>query len=127
MIASVDDFPDVPSATDTSDSDEWRKVLLEGHRPLLRAHKIFERAAVGAALQALSEPVPWRRRLRRGSPGSSPSRKNPNLCAKCCDGLPAGGLDPIDITVVFADVRGSTALGEELRRPSSPHGSTAST
>jgi adenylate cyclase len=45
--------------------------------------------------------------------GFKPSRKNPNLCARCCDTLPAGGIE-VDTAVVFADVRGSTALGETM-------------
>jgi adenylate cyclase len=44
--------------------------------------------------------------------GRRPSRKNPNLCQYCFDHLPPGGLE-LDIGVVFADVRGSTALGEQ--------------
>ncbi len=47
--------------------------------------------------------------LRRAGWGRS--RKNPNLCARCCDSLPIGGAN-VDIGVVFADVRGSTKLGE---------------
>jgi adenylate cyclase len=43
--------------------------------------------------------------------GFTPSRKNPNLCARCCDSLPPGGAS-VDIAVLFADVRGSTELGE---------------
>jgi adenylate cyclase len=45
--------------------------------------------------------------------GFKPSRMNPNLCARCCQALPPGGLE-IDIVVLFADVRGSTALGERI-------------
>jgi adenylate cyclase len=44
--------------------------------------------------------------------GRKPSRKNPNLCQACFDHLPTGGIE-IDIGVVFADVRGSTTLGEQ--------------
>ena len=43
--------------------------------------------------------------------GFKPSRKNPNLCTRCCDAVPHGGAE-VDIAVLFADVRGSTALGE---------------
>ena len=43
--------------------------------------------------------------------GRKPSRKNPNLCQYCFDHLPNGGIE-IDIGIVFADVRSSTALGE---------------
>jgi adenylate cyclase len=43
--------------------------------------------------------------------GFAPSRKNPNLCTRCCDALPPGGAE-VDVAILFADVRGSTALGE---------------
>jgi adenylate cyclase len=46
-----------------------------------------------------------------GVAGFKPSRKNPNLCTRCCDAVPHGGAE-VDIAVLFADVRGSTALGE---------------
>lgn len=39
-----------------------------------------------------------------------------NFCTRCCDSLPAGGAQ-VDIAVLFADVRGSTGLGEQ-RAPS---------
>jgi adenylate cyclase len=45
--------------------------------------------------------------------GWTPSRKNPNVCSRCCDQLPPGGAE-IDVAVLFADVRGSTALGEQI-------------
>ncbi len=44
--------------------------------------------------------------------GHKPSRKNPNICQFCFDRLPTGGIE-IDLAVVFADVRASTALGEQ--------------
>jgi adenylate cyclase len=46
--------------------------------------------------------------------GYTPSRKNPNVCARCCERLHKGGAE-VDIAVLFADVRGSTALGERLQ------------
>jgi len=45
--------------------------------------------------------------------GHRPSRKNPNLCYRCDNGLPSGGAE-IDIGVLFADVRDSTPLAERL-------------
>jgi adenylate cyclase len=47
-----------------------------------------------------------------GLGGFRPSRKNPTLCSRCCDDLPVGGSE-VDVAVLFADVRGSTALGEQ--------------
>ena len=46
-----------------------------------------------------------------GMAGFKPSRKTPNLCSRCCDSLPEGGAE-VDVAVLFADVRGSVALGE---------------
>jgi adenylate cyclase len=45
--------------------------------------------------------------------GHRPSRKNPNLCNLCDDVLPSGGAE-VDVGVLFADVRDSTALAEQL-------------
>ena len=45
--------------------------------------------------------------------GHRRSRKNPNLCNLCDDVLPAGGAE-VDIAVLFADIRGSTALAEGM-------------
>jgi adenylate cyclase len=45
--------------------------------------------------------------------GFTRSRKNPNLCGRCCEQLPTGGAE-LDIAVLFADLRGSTAIGEHL-------------
>jgi adenylate cyclase len=46
-----------------------------------------------------------------GAAAFSPSRKNINLCSRCCDALRVGGAE-VDIAVPFADVRGSTAPGQ---------------
>lgn len=45
--------------------------------------------------------------------GFHPSPHGPHFCNMCEDRLPPGGAE-IDIAVLFADVRGSTALGERL-------------
>jgi len=45
--------------------------------------------------------------------GYSPSRKNPHICARCIERAPEGGA-LVPVTVLFADVRGYTALAEGL-------------
>ena len=45
--------------------------------------------------------------------GRRPSRKSPNLCNHCDELMPPGGAE-VDIAVLFADVRGSTGLGERM-------------
>lgn len=95
--------PDAPSQAEQM----WRMVLTEGHRSRWAFLPSSPRCVacmepfggVGGRLMALI--------------GHRPSRKNPNLCNLCDDLLPAGGAE-VDIAVLFADVRGSTALAEKL-------------
>jgi adenylate cyclase len=44
--------------------------------------------------------------------GFQPSRKNPSLCSRCCETVASLGGAEVDIAVLFADVRGSTIVGE---------------
>jgi adenylate cyclase len=45
--------------------------------------------------------------------GYSPSRKNPNICARCIERAPEGGA-LVPLSVFFADVRGYTTIAERL-------------
>jgi adenylate cyclase len=45
--------------------------------------------------------------------GFGPSRKNPTLCNTCFERAPMGGVE-MEIGVLFADVRGFTAVAEQL-------------
>jgi adenylate cyclase len=45
--------------------------------------------------------------------GYAPSRKNPNICARCIEAAPEGGAI-VPLTILFADVRGYTRLSEQL-------------
>src|SRR5256884_5048075 len=45
--------------------------------------------------------------------GYTPSRKNPRICARCIERAPEGGA-VVPVAVLFADVRGYTALCERL-------------
>jgi adenylate cyclase len=45
--------------------------------------------------------------------GFGPSRKNPTLCNTCFEEAPMGGVE-MEIGVLFADVRGFTALSEDM-------------
>ena len=113
MIAPVDDCPDVASASNTSDSDEWRKLLTEGHRPLLIAHKVFKHLPSAPRCKVCHNPFGGVGGTVVGWFGYKRSRKNPNVCAACCDALPEGGAS-VDVAILFADVRGSTGLGERI-------------
>ena len=43
--------------------------------------------------------------------GFAPSRKNPRLCVRCFDKIPDAGTE-MEVGILFADVRGFTALAE---------------
>jgi adenylate cyclase len=45
--------------------------------------------------------------------GFGPSRKNPSLCNTCFEKAPMGGVE-MEIGVLFADVRGFTAMSERM-------------
>jgi adenylate cyclase len=92
-------------------ADPWHKVLTEGHGSLVRARRVFRYLPSAPRCKLCNNPFggPIGRIL--AAAGYSPSRKNPNLCSRCCDVLPAGGAE-VDVAVLFADIRGSTALGQ---------------
>jgi len=90
-----------------------RKVLTEGHTTFKGVRLLFKAlpspkrcrmcdapfAGVGGKIV---RPFGWR-----------PSRKNPNFCDSCIERFAHGGVE-IDVAVLFADVRGSTSIGERL-------------
>ena len=93
--------------------ERWRKLLTEGHRPLRVAHLLFRYLPSPPRCKVCHNPFAGIGGKLVGLMGFARSRKNPNLCTRCCDLLPPGGAE-LDIAVLFADVRGSTALGERL-------------
>jgi adenylate cyclase len=89
----------------------WGKVLTEGHAPLVRARRVFRYLPSAPRCKVCNNPFGGPIGRIFAAAGFRPSRKNPNLCSRCCDALPLGGAE-VDVAVLFADVRGSTALGQ---------------
>lgn len=102
--------PQIPGHND----ERWRKLLTEGHRPLRVAHALFRHLPSPPRCKVCHNPFGGIGGKLIGLVGFKPSRKNPHLCTRCCDVLPPGGAE-VDIAVLFADVRGSTILGEHLK------------
>lgn len=92
-------------------SEEWDRILTEGHRPLLITRRVMRALPSAPRCKVCSNPFGGVGGRVLALAGFRRSRKNPNLCSRCCDALPAGGA-PVDVAVLFADVRGSTGLGE---------------
>jgi adenylate cyclase len=95
----------------SSADDQWRKVLVTGHRPLVVSRYLWRRVPSAPRCKVCANPFGGVGGRIGRLAGYSPSRMNPTLCTRCCDALPLGGAE-VDIGVLFADVRGSTALGE---------------
>jgi adenylate cyclase len=92
-------------------SEQWANLLTEGHGALVKARHVFRYLPSAPRCKLCNNPFGGLGGQIFAAAGFSPSRKNPNLCVRCCDALPPGGAE-VDIAVLFADVRGSTALGE---------------
>jgi adenylate cyclase len=97
-------------------SARWAGILL-GQHPLALPYR------AGRRLFGLL-PSPWRCKFCnapfRGPYagavkriGYSPSRKNPQVCARCIERAPEGGAI-VPLAILFADVRGYTSLCEQL-------------
>jgi adenylate cyclase len=106
---AVIDFP--PKTALMTPKQRWDKVLTEGHAPLVRARRVFRYLPSAPRCKVCNNPFGGPAGRVLAAAGFSPSRKNPNLCSRCCDVLPPGGAE-VDIAVLFADIRGSTALGQ---------------
>ena len=92
-------------------SEQWRALLCDGHAPLVRARRLFRHVPSAPRCKACNNPFGGIGGRVTALAGFVPSRKNPALCSRCCDSLPPGGAE-VDVAVLFADVRGSTSLGE---------------
>ena len=92
-------------------SQQWRVLLTEGHARLVKARHVFRYLPSAPRCKVCNNPFGGPAGHMLAAAGFSPSRKNPNLCKRCCDALPIGGAEG-DVAILFADVRGSTGLGE---------------
>lgn len=97
-----------------ADESEWRTILTEGHRGLLLSRRFWRHIPSSPRCKVCGNPFGGIGGRIAGMAGWKPSRKNPNVCSRCCDSLPAGGAE-VDVAVLFADIRGSTGLGERSR------------
>lgn len=97
----------------TGDS-QWHTILTEGHRSLLVSRRIWRHVPSAPRCKVCANPFGGIGGRLAGMAGWKPSRKNPNLCTRCCDAMPPGGAE-VDVAVLFADIRGSTALGEHAQ------------
>lgn len=101
-------------ADEPSNEDLWRELLTDHYSPTLRMRRKYRHypgnPRCKQCLVPLGGPIhPIVRLMTK----RSPSRKNPNFCDTCetfAETHPGGA--EIEVTTLFADVRGSTSLAE---------------
>jgi len=91
----------------------WDDILTSGHRTLHVVRTLFRHLPADPRCRLCIAPFGGFGGKVAGRMGFSPSRMNPNFCANCLEMLPPGGAE-VPIAVLFADVRGSTTLGDSL-------------
>ncbi len=102
-----------PSPDPEKDLEAWRKTLTQGHLGLGLLRRTMRLLPGHPRCKVCHNPFGgWGGHICR-TIGFTPSRKNPQLCAQCCEKMPLGGAE-IDSAILFADVRGSSALAEKL-------------
>jgi adenylate cyclase len=89
----------------------WETVLLGKHPGLRRGRHLFGLLPANPRCTLCNAPfaglgAPFMRLL-----GKSRSAKNPRVCADCLAKTPVGGAE-VELSLLFADVRGSTGLAE---------------
>lgn len=98
---------------DEERNEMWRRNLTEGHLGLNTLRKVMGLLPGPPRCKICHNPFGGVGGHICRAIGLGPSRKNPQVCAACCEKMPAGGTE-IEIAVLFADVRGSTQMAEEL-------------
>lgn len=96
-----------------ANNPQWESLLLQGHRSMRLMRLLFRYMPSAPRCKVCNSPYGGFGGKVAGLAGFRPSRKNPYVCSKCCDRLPEGGAT-VDIAVLFADVRGSTTMGERM-------------
>jgi adenylate cyclase len=105
--------PDVPPSSENEEF--WRDFLSRGHSKERAGRRVFKLIPHDPRCRLCAAPfsgvgAPLMRLI-----GKTPSDKNPNWCAACFKFMTDhhGGAE-IECTLLFADIRGSTALAEGM-------------
>ncbi len=100
---------------DRSNVEFWREYLTRGASSERRVRRIFKRIPSEPRCKLCAAPfggvgAPLMRMI-----GKSPSRQSPLICGTCYSFLTEhhGGAE-IEVSLLFADVRGSTTLAEQM-------------
>lgn len=92
---------------------EWSRFFETfGHAKVRRGVRVLSRLPSAPRCEACGNPFSGVGGWLMRRVGKGPSRKNPRWCGACFESAPDGGVT-LTIGVLFADVRGSTAIAEK--------------
>lgn len=95
--------------------DDWRQILMGAHPGYRYGRNLFRRLPSTPRCKLCAAPFSGPGSVVMRVIGKTPWPKNPKYCGSCLSGLRKhpGGAE-IECTLLFADVRGSTALAETM-------------
>jgi adenylate cyclase len=98
-------------------AEQVRSALMGEHVRLLWRRHVFRRLPSPPRCKLCAVPFAGIGGLVLRHVGFARSPGNPSLCTKCLGKLRKQGMSGVEIpvTLLFSDVRGSTALGEQMR------------
>lgn len=107
-------LPPVDYGEDAVRSEEWRAILTGTDRGLIRLRKIWNRVPSSPRCKFCASPFKGPGRVLTKLIMHGQSNQNPLFCNACFSDLAKhpGGAE-VEISVLFADVRGSTGLAEQ--------------
>jgi adenylate cyclase len=94
--------------------DFWRAILNGEHPGLRRGRHLLGVLPRGPRCKLCNAPFSGPFVPLMGLLGKRPSKRNPRFCGDCLTTTPVGGAE-VELSLLFADVRGSTTLAEQLR------------
>lgn len=94
-------------------SEQWRSVLEGEHPALRRGRHLFGLLPSNPRCAVCNAPFAGPGGIAMRALGRGPFEKNPKFCEACLTTTEQKGVE-IEISMLFADVRGSTALAESM-------------
>src|SRR6186997_1270223 len=103
------------SAGPRQDEGFWRDFLTNGDANERKARRILKLLPHGPRCKLCAAPFAGAAAPVMRMIGKRPAHQNPSMCSSCFDFIVAhhGGAE-IDCSILFADIRGSTAMAERM-------------
>jgi adenylate cyclase len=94
--------------------DEWRAYLMGTHPEIVRGRRMFSWLPSDPRCRSCHSPFHGIGSLLMRNFGYTPWEKNPHICKRCVTLFSKRGIAgaEIELTMLFADMRGSTQLAE---------------